>query len=126
MRIRQSQLWKSIFRHGPPVDRRNRVAAVLTNLVLHLHPVSLQKHALRPHFTWYMGLIAFYLFVVETLTGVLLMFYYRPTLEWAYNDILNLRDVTSMGVLREIHRWAARHGDRGLAAPVPGVSHRQL
>ena len=32
--------------------------------------------------------------VLLTLTGTLLMFYYRPTLEWAYNDILALRDVT--------------------------------
>ena len=54
-----------------------------------------------------MGLIAFYLFMVEVVTGVLLMFYYRPTLEWAYNDILNLRDVISLGILREMHRWAA-------------------
>ncbi len=54
-----------------------------------------------------MGGITFFLFVVETITGVLLMFYYRPTLEWAYNDMLALRDVVSWGVLREIHRWAA-------------------
>jgi quinol-cytochrome oxidoreductase complex cytochrome b subunit len=106
-RIRKSQLWNSIFRHPAPRDRRNRVVVVLTNLVLHLHPVDIQKHAIRPHYTWYMGLIAFYLFLVETITGVLLMFYYRPTLQWAYNDILNLRDVTSLGVLREMHRWAA-------------------
>ena len=33
--------------------------------------------------------------------------YYRPTLEWAYNDILALRDVTSLGILRELHRWGA-------------------
>ena len=41
------------------------------------------------------------------MTGVLLMFYYRPTLEWAYNDILALRDVYSLGIMREIHRWGA-------------------
>ena len=40
-----------------------------------------------------MGGITFFLFLVETVTGVLLMFYYRPTLEHAYNDILCLRDV---------------------------------
>jgi quinol-cytochrome oxidoreductase complex cytochrome b subunit len=51
--------------------------------------------------------VTFFLFLVETVTGVLLMFYYRPTLEWAYNDILALRDVTSLGILREIHRWGA-------------------
>ena len=51
--------------------------------------------------------MTFFLFLVETVTGVLLMFYYRPTLEWAYNDILALRDVTSLGILRELHRWGA-------------------
>ncbi len=106
-RIGESQLWRSIFRHGPPRDRRNRVAAVLTNLVLHVHPVAVQKNALRPSFTWYMGTIAFYLFLVEVVTGVLLMFYYRPTLELAYQDMLDLRHVVSFGVLREIHRWGA-------------------
>ena len=51
--------------------------------------------------------MTFFLFLVETITGVLLMFYYRPTLEWAYNDILALRDVASLGILRELHRWGA-------------------
>ena len=106
-RIRNSQLWKSIFRHPAPLDRRNRVLVVLTNLILHLHPVSLPKHAARLNYTWCMGGITFFLFLVETITGVLLMFYYRPTLEWAYNDMLALRDVVSFGVLRELHRWGA-------------------
>ncbi len=106
-RIRNSQVWKSIFRHPPPVDRRNRVLVVLTNLILHLHPVAIQKHAVRPSYTWCMGGITFFLFLVETITGVLLMFYYRPTLEWAYHDMLALRDVVSYGVLRELHRWGA-------------------
>jgi len=106
-KIRRSQLWKSVFRHPLPVDRRNRVLVVLTNLVLHIHPVSIQKHALRFGFTWGMGLIAFYLFLVEIVTGVLLMFYYRPTIQWAYSDMLALRDVVSFGVIREIHRWGA-------------------
>jgi quinol-cytochrome oxidoreductase complex cytochrome b subunit len=54
-----------------------------------------------------MGGITFFLFLVETVTGVLLMFYYRPTLEKAYNDILLLRDVQTLGILRELHRWGA-------------------
>ena len=106
-RIRKSQLWRSIFRHTAPVDRRNRVLVVLSNFVLHLHPVSIKTHAVRPGFTWCMGGITFFLFLVETITGVLLMFYYRPTVEWAYNDVLSLRDVVSLGVLREMHRWGA-------------------
>jgi quinol-cytochrome oxidoreductase complex cytochrome b subunit len=106
-RIRQSQLWKSIFRHPPPTDRRNRLLVTLTNFVLHLHPVSIRQHALALRFTWCMGGVTAFLFVVETITGVLLMFYYRPTLEWAYPDMLALRDTTSLGILRELHRWGA-------------------
>ena len=105
--IRNSQIWKSIFRHPMPLDRRNRIVVMLTNFFLHLHPVSIKKQGIALSFTWCMGGVTFFLFLVETVTGVLLMFYYRPTLEWAYNDILALRDVTSLGVLRELHRWGA-------------------
>jgi len=106
-KIRNSQVFKSIFRHPAPVDRRNRLLVIVSNLILHLHPTTIKQHALRPRFTWCMGGITFFLFAVETITGVLLMFYYRPTLEWAYNDMMALRDVVSLGVLREVHRWAA-------------------
>src|SRR6187399_3364495 len=105
--IRESQIWKSIIRHPAPVDRRNRVVVMLTNFFLHLHPVSIKKQGIALSFTWCMGGVTFFLFLVETITGVLLMFYYRPTLEWAFNDIVALRDVTSMGILRELHRWGA-------------------
>jgi hypothetical protein len=100
-------VWKSVFRHPAPTDRRNRVVVMLTNFFLHLHPVSIKKQGIALSYTWCMGGITFFLFLVETVTGVLLMFYYRPTLEWAYNDILALRDTVSLGVLREMHRWGA-------------------
>src|ERR671926_1183792 len=105
--IRNSQVWKSIFRHPAPRDRRNRVVVLLTNVFLHLHPVSVRKSGIALSYTWCMGGLTFFLFLVETVTGVLLMFYYRPTLEHAYNDILALRDVATLGVLRELHRWGA-------------------
>lgn len=104
--ITESQVWKSIIRHGAPTDRRNRIVVVLMNFVLHLHPVTIRKQALALSWTWCMGGITFFLFLVEAVTGVLLMFYYRPTLEWAYKDMLDLRDVTTLGLLRELHRWA--------------------
>ena len=105
--VRGSQIWKSIFRHPAPVDRRNRVVVMLTNFFLHLHPVSIKQQGIALSYTWCMGGITFFLFLVEAITGVLLMFYYRPTLEFAFNDILALRDVTTLGIMREVHRWAA-------------------
>ena len=107
-RLRNSQLFRSIVRHPAPTqERRSRVLVVLSNFVLHLHPVSITTHGVRLSFTWCMGGITSFLFLVETITGVLLMFYYRPTIEWAYHDMLDLRDVVSLGILREVHRWGA-------------------
>ncbi len=37
--VTRTQLWKSLFRHGYPDTPRNRTLAVLSNVVLHLHPV---------------------------------------------------------------------------------------
>src|SRR3569832_498407 len=105
--VYESQICKSIFRHPMPSDRCNCVVVMLTNFFLHLHPVSIKKQGIALSFTWCMGGVTFFLFLVETVTGVLLMFYFRPTLEWAYNDILAFRDVTSLGILRELHRWVA-------------------
>jgi quinol-cytochrome oxidoreductase complex cytochrome b subunit len=105
--IRNSQVYKSIFRHPLPLDRRNRVKVVLTNFFLHLHPVSIRRQGIALSYTWCMGGLTFFFFLVETVTGVLLMFYYRPVAEYAYNDMLALRDATSMGILRELHRWGA-------------------
>ena len=103
--IRNSQVWKSIFRHPAPRDRRNRVVIILSNVFLHLHPVSIRKSGIALNYTWCMGGITFFLFLVETVTGVLLMFYYRPTLEHAYHDIEALGNIETLGILRELHRW---------------------
>ena len=105
--IRQGQVWTSIFRHGIPRDRRTRAMAILSNVFLHIHPVAIRKSAIRLPFTWGMGVLTFYLFVIEVVTGVLLMFYYRPTVEYAYVDIQALHSVVAFGLLREIHRWGA-------------------
>jgi quinol-cytochrome oxidoreductase complex cytochrome b subunit len=105
--IREGQVWNSIFRHGPPDNTRNRSLAVLTNVFLHLHPVKVRKSGLRLKYTWCAGGTTFFLFLVETVTGLLLMFYYRPTAEYAFSDILDLRSQVPLGIMREIHRWGA-------------------
>jgi quinol-cytochrome oxidoreductase complex cytochrome b subunit len=105
--FRNSQAWGSIMRHGVPRDRRTRAMAVLSNVFLHLHPVAVRKSGIRLSFTWCMGGLTFFLFLAETVTGVLLMFYYRPTVEYAYVDIVRLHSVVTLGILREIHRWGA-------------------
>src|SRR5436189_1004812 len=55
-----------------------------------------------------MGGITFLMFLVTTVTGVYLMFYYRPTAEYAYADMKYLEFDMPFGMLmRNMHRWAA-------------------
>ena len=103
----KSQVWSSFFRHGMPDTNRNRVLVMMSNVILHLHPVKVRKSGVKLEFTWCMGGISFFLFLVETVTGVFLMFYYRPTIEFAYADIVDLREQIPLGMTRELHRWGA-------------------
>ena len=105
--ITETQIWRSIFRHGMPANNRNRVLVVMSNVFLHLHPVKIRKSGIRLKFTWCMGGLTFFLFLVETFTGLLLMFYYRPTVAYAYMDIIDLAEQVPLGIMREIHRWGA-------------------
>ena len=105
--LTETQVWKSIFRHKYPDNPRDQALAVLSNVFLHLHPIKVKKSGVRMSFTWCMGGITFFLFLVETITGVLLMFYYRPTVEFAFNDIKALREHVPLGIMRELHRWGA-------------------
>jgi quinol-cytochrome oxidoreductase complex cytochrome b subunit len=102
-----TQVWRSIMRHGYPDTPRNRSLAIMANVFFHLHPIRLRKSGLRVRYTWCMGGLTFFLFLVETITGLLLMFYYRPTAEYAYHDIVYLRADVALGTMREIHRWGA-------------------
>src|SRR5438477_7406575 len=71
----QTQVWKSIFRVSHErSDPRNRSLAILSNVFLHLHPAKINRDAVRYQYTWGMGGITFYLFVVLTFTACRLCF----------------------------------------------------
>ena len=108
--LRNSRVWKSIFRYSYPTDRRNRIMTVAKNVFLHLHPNFVPRGAIRVTYTWCLGGLSFMLFLILTVTGVLLMFYYVPSVTRAYQDIKDLETVVTFGMLmRNMHRWAA-HG----------------
>jgi cytochrome b6 len=108
-RLRETRVWKSIFRRGPALTNRTRSLAVFGNLFLHFLPVKVREKSLRVRATYYLGSISFLLFVILTVTGVLLMFYYHPAAPQAYRDMKDLRFVVSNGVfLRNLHRLAAQ------------------
>src|SRR5512140_427841 len=106
--VTESQVWRSIFRHGLPVSNRTRAEVTFYNFFLHLHPTKVRKRSLRFTYTWGLGGLSAGLFVILVITGGLLMFYYRPSVMQAYGDMKDLQFVVSSGqFLRNMHRWGA-------------------
>ncbi len=107
-RMFQSRVWRSIFRHGLPDSNRTRAETVFYNFFLHVHPTKVRKRSVRFAYTWGLGGLSVGLFIVLTITGALLMLYYRPSVPQAYWDMKDLQFVVSSGqFLRNMHRWAA-------------------
>ncbi len=108
--IRRSAVWRSIFRNPYPNDERSRSYAVMNNVFLHIHPVRVRQHAVKFAYTFCLGGLSFFLFLVLTITGVYLMFPYVPSAaaNGAYTSINNIDTIYAFGQLtRNIHRWAA-------------------
>ena len=106
--LRDSQVWRSVFRSGIPRTARDRVAVVLSSVFLHLHPTRVSAASIRLRRTYCLGGLAFLAFLILTVTGLLLMFYYRPTPQHAYGDIEDIMYVIPYGrALRNLHRWSA-------------------
>ncbi len=106
--LKKTKLWKSIFRHDFTDTPKTRLQRIFGNVFLHLHPVRTAKDAIRVTYTWGLGGLSFYLFLILTVTGILLMFYYRPDSILAYQDMKDLSfAVTLGGLLRNMHRWSA-------------------
>lgn len=104
------RVYRSVFRIGWPRTRQQRLAALLSSLVLHVHPTRVRVHALRFKSTLGLGLISFYLFGILTVTGLALMLYYVPHTEAAYRSMKDIQFAVTFGMfLRNAHRWAA-HG----------------
>ena len=109
-KVFHNYVWQSIFRSGYPNTPRNQMLAVATNVFLHLHPTRIHKTHVKITHTYCLGGLSFFLFLGLTVTGVLLMFYYVPSVERAYTDIAALETNVRYGsLMRNMHRWMA-HG----------------
>ena len=80
----------------------------MNSVLYHLHPVKVKRHAVKVSYTLCLGGLSFFLFIVLTVTGIFLMFFYRPTAASAWNDIYTLHTAVAFGLLvRNMHRWSA-------------------
>ncbi len=102
--------WRSVFRNPLPSSDLGRSQTSFSNFFLHIHPVKTHVNTLRPAYTLGLGMAALSLFLVLIITGMLLMFYYVPSVEQAHNRMLDLSGTVAFGsLLRNMHRWSA-HG----------------
>jgi len=73
-----------------------------------MHPTRITSASIRLRRTFGLGGLSLLLFLILTATGLLLMLYYRPTAEFAYNDIQEIDYTVPFGrLLRNLHRWSA-------------------
>jgi len=107
-KITNNRFFRSIYREGYPDSDRKRVMVVINSLALHLHPVRVAKKSLKVTYTWGLGGLSIWTFVLLTITGVFLMFYYIPSVKDAWWSIIALdTDVYFGQFMRNMHRWAA-------------------
>ena len=100
----------SCFRLGKaPESEREESQATFHNLFLHIHSVRVHVRTLKPTLTFGLGLMATASFLITIITGVLLMVYYKPSTDLAYQSIKDIHFTVSTGrFIRNIHRWSAQ------------------
>ena len=113
-KLASSSFVESVLRPGSPFKKgysdspRNRSYVIMNNVLYHLHPVKVKRHGVRLSYTLCLGGLSFFLFILLTITGIFLMFYYRPTSPAAFNGIAALSTDVAFGQLvRNMHRWGA-------------------
>jgi cytochrome b6 len=84
------------------VDERFKVDAFVDYMGDKVVPVH--KHSVF----FYFGGIALFLFIIQVLTGILLLMYYRPGAESAYESVRFIVSNVSFGwLIRSLHSWSA-------------------
>jgi quinol-cytochrome oxidoreductase complex cytochrome b subunit len=96
------------FRSGRPTTDRTRSTFVFNNVFLHLHAVRTHRWSLRWATTAGLGIASMAAFLITLVTGILLMFYYKPYPDVAYESMKDIHFVVPTGrFVRNLHRWAA-------------------
>lgn len=100
--------WRSVFPRPFPQTPKENSEIAINSFWLHLHPAFIRRETLKFSCTYGLGGLAAGLFLVLSVTGIMLMFYYVPSTDHAYRDMVDLQHVVSLGkILRNMHRWAA-------------------
>jgi len=100
--------WEKIRRTWQPASEREAGDSVVRNFLLHWFPAKVTKASLSWNYSFWLGTISAILFSILTITGVVLMFLYVPSVERAYLSIKDLEYAVTYGwFIRGLHRICA-------------------
>jgi quinol-cytochrome oxidoreductase complex cytochrome b subunit len=100
--------WERLTWTWKPHSEREAGDSIVRNLLLHWFPAKISLHSLSFRYSFWLGTISAFLFLTLTVTGVVLMFLYVPSVERAYPSIKDIEFVVSYGwFIRAVHRVAA-------------------
>ena len=79
------------------------------NFFLHIHARRVHIHSMKPTYTFGLGIILGFLFLLMLFTGVILMVYYTPSVDSAYQSVKDITTLVPGGrIIRNMHRWASQ------------------
>ncbi len=71
-------------------------------------PTPHYRYAIERNLLSCLGGISFVLFMVQVVTGIMLLMYYRPTAAEAYKSVVEITNIVPFGwLIRGMHHWAA-------------------
>jgi quinol-cytochrome oxidoreductase complex cytochrome b subunit len=102
------RIWDKVIWTWRPQTGREAGDSVVRNLLLHWFPAKVTLASLSYGYSFWLGTISAVLFALLTLTGMILMFLYVPSVERAYQSVKDIEFVVSFGwFLRAVHRISA-------------------
>ena len=104
----KKSMWTKTLWTWNPATEREAGDSVVRNLMLHWFPAKVSRQSLSYSYSFWLGTVSLVLFLILSLTGMILMFLYVPSVERAYQSIKDLEHVVSFGsFLRGAHRISA-------------------
>jgi quinol-cytochrome oxidoreductase complex cytochrome b subunit len=100
--------WRASVWSWSPASEREAGEAIVRNFWLHWFPNKVTMRSASWGYSLWLGTAAASLFLILLVTGMLLMFFYVPSVQQAYWSMKDIRFAVSFGwLLRNQHRWAA-------------------
>lgn len=100
--------WERLTWTWKPAGEREAGDSIVRNFLLHWFPAKVMRESLSFRYSLWLGTISAVLFLLLSLTGVILMFLYVPSVERAYQSVKDIEYAVSYGwFIRGLHRIGA-------------------